>query len=215
MTDSERQQILKMIEDGKISPAQGLTLMRALDEVPDDEAELPGDGAEVVLPVIAPENPGDSFQSEHHTDPEFDRKLAGYRRLWVIPLWIGVAITVAGAYWMFTALQAGGFGFLFFLASLPFLFGVLLVVFAFSSRTSRWIYVNVKQKPGETPQQIVIAFPLSLVSWGLKFARQNKFVQDGPAGDVMGALLESTRSNEPLLVDVNDEDGEHVQVYIG
>ena len=46
MTDSERQQILKMIEDGKISAEQGLVLMQALAEDEPDNAqavpELPG-----------------------------------------------------------------------------------------------------------------------------------------------------------------------------
>ena len=39
MTDSERQQILKMIDDGKISAEQGLILMQALDHEP-EESEL-------------------------------------------------------------------------------------------------------------------------------------------------------------------------------
>ena len=32
MTDQERNQVLKMIEDGKITPEEGLTLMQALDQ---------------------------------------------------------------------------------------------------------------------------------------------------------------------------------------
>jgi hypothetical protein len=31
----------------------------------------------------------------------------------------------------------------------------------------------------------------------------------------MQALFESTHSSEPFMVDVKEEDGEHVQVYIG
>ena len=92
----------------------------------------------------------------------------------------------------------------------------LLTALAFSSRSSRWIYINIKQKPGETPQRIVLAFPLALVSWGLQFARVSINEHErGAADQVMNALFASTRSSEPLMVDVNDEDGEHVQVYIG
>jgi hypothetical protein len=214
MTDSEREQILKMIEDGKITAEQGLTLMQALGEEPEDESapELPA-GDEV--PSFITE-PGGEAEGEKKTDPEFDRKVNRFRSLWTIPLWIGVAITVAGAYWMYASMQAAGFGFWFYCSWLPFLLGVLVVALAFSSRTSRWIYVNVKQKPGETPQRIVIAFPLSLVSWLMMFAKGKMAEHDrGAMDEIIGAVFNSTKSTEPLMVDVQEEDGEHVQVYIG
>lgn len=214
MTDSERQAILKMIQDGKITAEQGLKLMQALEDEPEEDglSELPDSK---LFPTLAPEIRGESSQ-DGKTDPEFDRKVNRFRSLWVIPLWAGVAFTIGGAYWMYTSLQAGGFGFWFICAIIPFLLGVLVTAIAFSSRTSRWIYVNVKQKPGETPQRIVIAFPLSVVSWGLQFARHYIPERDhGAMGEVFHAIDDSTKSHEPLMVDVEEEDGEHVQVYIG
>lgn len=214
MTDSEREQILKMIEDGKITAEQGLTLMQALGEEPEDES-VPGLPAGDEVQSFITE-PGGEAEEEKKTDPEFDRKVNRFRNLWTIPLWIGVAITVAGAYWMYASLQTAGFGFWFYCSWLPFLLGVLVVALAFSSRTSRWIYVNVKQKPGETPQRIVIAFPLSLVSWLMMFAKGKMAERDrGVVDEVIGAVFNSTKSTEPLMVDVHEEDGEHVQVYIG
>ena len=217
MTDSERQQILKMIEDGKITAEEGLTLMQALGDEPEDAgvAELPVGGAGAEIPSFITE-PGGEAEGEKKSDPEFDRKVNRFRSLWTIPLWIGVAITVAGAYWMFSSMQVAGFGFWFYFSWMPFLLGVLMVTVAFSSRTSRWIYVNVKQKPGETPQRIVIAFPFSLVSWLMMFAKGKIPERErGATEDVMRAIFESTKSTEPLMVDVQEEDGEHVQVYIG
>jgi hypothetical protein len=214
MTDSERQQILKMIEDGKITAEEGLKLMQALGEEPEDDStpELPA-GDEI--PSFITEA-GDQAEGEKKADPEFDRKLNRFRSLWTIPLWIGVAITVAGAYWMYASMQASGFGFWFYCSWLPFLLGVLMVALAFSSRTSRWIYVNVKQKPGETPQRIVIAFPLSIVSWLMTFVKGKIPEREhGAMDEVMGAIVNSTKSTEPLMVDVHEDDGEHVQVYIG
>ncbi len=214
MNDSERQQILKMIADGKISAEEGLKLMQALgDEAEAERAPELRAGDE--LPAFITE-PSDEAAGEKPADPEFDRKLNRFRSLWMIPLWIGVAITVAGAYWMYASLEASGFGFWFYCAWLPFLLGVLVVALAFSSRASRWIYVNVKQKPGETPQRIVLAFPLSLVSWLMVFAKGKIPEHDrGAVDEVLGAVFNSTKSTEPLLVDVQEADGEHVQVYIG
>jgi hypothetical protein len=219
MTDSERQQILKMIEDGKISAEQGLVLMQALDEGPEDEPEAEAAQLETPAVEVVPSfasGVSSSAQAEPTSDPEFDRKINRFRKLWIIPLWLGVAVTVAGAYGMYTALQASGFGFWFYFTWLPFLLGVLLVALAFSSRTSRWIYMNIEQRPGETPQRIILAFPLSLVSWVLQFARFSVPEKDrGATNEVMNALFQSTRTNEPLMVDVHEEDGEHVQIYIG
>jgi hypothetical protein len=214
MTDSERQQILKMIEDGKITAEEGLTLMQALGDEPEDENALEVPAGDEIPSFIT--EPGGEAEGEKKTDPEFDRKVNRFRSLWTIPLWIGVAITVAGAYWMYASMQAAGFSFWFYCAWLPFLLGVLVVAVAFSSRTSRWIYVNVKQKPGETPQRIVIAFPLSLVSWLMMFVKGKMPEHErGAMDEVMGAVFNSTKSTEPLMVDVEEEDGEHVQVYIG
>ncbi|MCX6078006.1 MAG: hypothetical protein NTW32_00575 [Chloroflexi bacterium] len=215
MTDSERQQILKMIDDGKISAEQGLILMQALDEAPEDEADLTDLPADELIPAVGQPQIA-ANPAGPKTDPEFDRKVNRFRSLWTIPLWLGVAITVMGAYWMYAALQVSGLGFWFFFAWLPFLFGVLLSGLAFSSRTSRWIYINVKQKPGQSPQRIVLIFPLSLVSWVLQFVKSSVPDGDrGPVNEIMDALFASTLSSEPLMVDVDDEDGQHVQVYIG
>ena len=208
MTDSERQQILKMIDEGKITAEEGLKLMQAIgeDDLDDEEAIEP---VETV--------PGGEAEGEKRgQDPYFARRINRFRNLWAIPLWIGVALTLASAYWMFSSLDASGFGFWFYCSWLPFLLGVAVVALAFSSRTSRWIYVNVKQKPGEHPQRIVITFPLAAVSWILSLVGNRIPVnQKGATDDVMRAIVEGTKSDEPLFVDVHEDDGEHVQVYIG
>ncbi len=208
MTDSERQQILKMIEEGKITADEGLKLMQAL--AANDESA--GEEVEVVETVAG----GEAASEKRGEDPYFEKKINHFRSLWTIPLWIGIAITVAGAYWMYSALDKAGFGFWFYCSWLPFLLGVGLAALALSSRTSRWLYVNVKQKPGEKPQRIVIAFPLSLVSWILSLVGNRIPIgKKGTADDVMQAIFDGTKSDEPFLVEVHEEDGEDVQVYIG
>jgi hypothetical protein len=220
MSDSERQQILKMIDEGKITAEEGLKLMQAIG---DDEEFADDEG------MAGPTEPGGEAASSDAGDPfgrsesektesnaYFARKIDRFRHLWQLPLWIGVAVTIGAASWMYSALQNTGFGFWFYCSWLPFLLGVAVVALAFSSRTSRWIYVNVKQKPGERPQRIVITFPLSLVSWLLQiFGNYIPAQQKGVTDDVMRAIFDSTKSDEPILVDVHDDDGEDVQVYIG
>jgi hypothetical protein len=205
MTDTERQQVLKMVDDGKITAEEGLKLMQALDQ----------DSATEELDVVETGSGGEAVGGAK-SDPEFDRRIGRFRRLWMIPLWAGVLLTVLSAWWMYAALQSSGLGFWFYCAWLPFLLGVAVLALGFDSRTSRWIYVNVHQKPGESPQRIVVSFPLSPVAWLVNlFGSYIPAEQKGVVDDVMQAIFKSTKSDEPLFVDVHDEDGQHVQVYIG
>ena len=207
MTDDERQQVLKMIEDGKITAEDGLKLIQAL------ETETPAEEAIIVEPAAAESTAGAGAAAQ---TPEFDRKINRFRRLWMIPLSLGIVVTVLSAYWMFAAFQNSGLGFWFLCSWLPFLLGVAAVAIGYESRSSRWIYIDVHQKPGEHPQRILLAFPLSPISWLVSlFGGQIPSDQKGAVDDVMRAIFKSTNSQEPLFVEVHENDGEHVQVYIG
>src|SRR6185369_10468870 len=100
MTDSERQQVLKMVEDGKITAEEGLKLMQALDE----------DSATEEIEIVEMGQAAGQVKS----DPDFDHKLNRFRRLWMIPLGAGILLTVASAWWMYAALQSSGLGFWFY-----------------------------------------------------------------------------------------------------
>jgi hypothetical protein len=211
MTDSERQQILKMIEDGKITPEQGLKLMQALEQEPAEDA------APVVEPV-----PDFSSSPAPEADPaaktDFERRVNRFRNLWTIPLWIGVFITVGGAALMYFALDRSGMGLWFFCSWFPFLLGVAFITLAVGSHTSRWLYLNVKQKPGESPQRIVLAFPLplGLINWAVNtFGHNIPNDAQTKTKDIVNLVFNNLSSEEPLFVDVKEDDGQHVQVYIG
>ena len=208
MSENERAQILNMVEEGKITPEQAVALMNALDEPVEEE----------VPPAGEPASQPNAEQAHPEPDPEFDRKIAGFRRLAFIPLGAGIIITVLGAYWMYSAMLKSGFGFWFLCSWVPFVLGVAIVALSAITKNTRWVYVNVKQKPGEWPRRIVIAFPIptGLLRWGIKNFGHNIPVEQREKTDyVLKAVFDDNAFNEPLFVDVHDDDGEHVQVYIG
>ena len=205
MTDDERQQVLKMIRDGKITAEEGLKLIQALD------ADVSAQETDIIETAAH-----DRTQTGTNNSPEFDRKINRFRRLWLVPLSVGILITVASAYWMYSAVQGPGLGFWFYCSWLPFLLGIAAIALGFDSRTSRWIYIDIHQKPGEQPQRILLTFPLSPVRWlASLFGNQIPAEQKGAVDDVMRAIFKSSQSQEPLFVEVHEDDGEHVQVYIG
>ncbi len=209
MTDSERSQILKMIEDGKISAEDGLKLMQALQTEPEDEST-----EEEYVPV------GDAAyeQASDEIRKEFEKRVKRFRRLWVIPAIFGFGITFLGALWMYNIVLAGLSGWFAF-ALFFFLFGVGLLSLGAGSRKSRWLYVKVlEKKAGSTVKRIQLAFPIptGLLRWGIRnFGHRMPEAQRMATDDILRMVFESDTLNDPILIDVQEDDDQHVQVYIG
>jgi len=151
----------------------------------------------------------------------FEPNIEKWKRWWVIPLWIGVGITIAGSLLMLWAYQSSGFSFWFGCTWLPFLLGVALIAMAWGSRSARWLHLRVKQEPGEWPQTIAFSFPLPLhfAAWFMRTFGQfiPKVNEIGLDFDQLIQSFEnSTTPDTPFYIEVDDGDnGETVQIYIG
>ena len=209
MSSEERRKILQMVQDGKISAEQAASLMRAL--------EADADPSEAEVEVI---ETGPSFSSETSDAPEFEAIKARARRFAMIPLWIGVAMTVLSAWAIYSVQQSSGMNFWFFFLMIPLLIGVLFIALGASGQTSRWLYVNVDRRNAhDGPRNITLGFPLplGLAAWFLRTFGQNMRGMKNTNVDEIIQFLDATgKSGAPLIINANDnEDGEHVQVYIG
>jgi len=215
MTDQERNLVLTMIADGKLSPEEGLTLMQALDQSYADElssaAELPVD--EVSGSEAQPGQPG------LPADPHIESLKTTARRLWQIPLWAGIFITVLSALGMYAIMLGSGMNFWFYFLLLPLLLGVAMTALAAGSRAARWIYVEVHQQLGKRPGHIFLGFPLplKLTAWFLRtFGRWIPDLQTTNMDEVIQVIETGLPGNEPLIVNVDEgRGGERVRVYIG
>ena len=209
MSVEERRKILQMVQDGKISAEQAASLMRALD--------ADADTSEADVEVI---EPGASFGGDSSDAPEFEAIKARARRFAMIPLWIGVALTVLSAWAIYSVQQSAGMNFWFFFLMIPLLIGVLFIALGASGQSSRWLYVNVDRRNAhDGPRNITLGFPLplGLTAWFLRTFGQNMRGMKNTNVDEIIQLLDATgKSGAPLIINANDnEDGEHVQVYIG
>ena len=211
MSSEERKKILQLVEEGKISATEAATLMRALD--------TDADSAEEEVDVIQTAA-GQSFESTEA--PEFEEIKARARRFSLIPLWVGVFITVISAWIIYGIQQNGGANFWFFCMILPLLFGVLLIALGAGGRSSRWLYVDVDRrnaKDGDWPQHITLGFPLPLgfVAWFFRtFGSTFQGMSKGRVDGIIQMMNATRDSNEPLIINVDDsDDGEHVRVFIG
>ncbi len=213
--NSKRMDILRRVEKGEISPDEA---SRFLEELEDDELALgraaqfiPAD--EPLVEVIPP-----PLEVGNQTVPAEDNKRMNYwKRWWLIPFGVGVLIMVLGAYAMYGGYRAAGLSWGFWLSWLPFGLGVLIMALSAINSSSRWVHIRVDRKPGEKPQQIAISFPLA-PAMGI-FNIVNHFGVAKDAGktvnEAFNMLNSAVSSDQPIHIQVNDEDGEHVEVFIG
>jgi hypothetical protein len=206
MSSEEQRRILKMVEDGKISADEAMILIRALEQCPAE--------AEMEIIEAAP-----GAGSEKTDAPEFEEVAARARRFAMIPLWIGVGITTLFAGLMYWAIQSSGFGFWFYCLTFPFLLGVLVIALSAGGSSARWLFVDVHQKPGEKPARITFGFPVPLrfLAWILRtFGHHiHGLRQQENASELVEMLEKTVSSKTPLIVNVDDDDGEKVRLYIG
>jgi hypothetical protein len=103
--------------------------------------------------------------------------------------------------------------------SMPLLFGVLLIALGARSKSSRWLYLNVdRSSQTDWPKNITIALPLplGLAHWFLKnFGMYIDGLKQTTVDEVIMAISAVKLTAEPLIVNVDDDGGERVQVFIG
>lgn len=209
MSSEERKQILKMVEDGKISAEEAVTLMKALDETVEGEEEAFQTEA------------GQGSNKNEAPELEETAPVRWARRLWQILLWIGVSLTVFTAWGMYTIQQSAGYNFWFYCLTMWLMAGVAVIALAGWSRTARWLFVNVIRTRGDGPRHFTLGLPLpiGLAGWFLRnFGHHIEGLRHTNVDEVIEAvsMAASATSDAPLIVNVDEgEDGERVQVYIG
>jgi hypothetical protein len=219
MTDQERAQVLKMIEEGKISPEEGLRLMQTLEQNPVEDEPTFDEAETAAGPAVS--SPDASAEKETAGSEQSIQEVAEKgRRLWFIPLGVGIAITLLGGMILYWNIHPTGASAWAYCLGLPVLFvGVAIMALGAASRTARWLFVHVRQKSGEHPRRIMLGFPLplGLAAWFLRtFGHFIPNLEKTAADEMIVALENTTSSDSPLVVNVDEgEDGEKVQVYIG
>jgi len=214
MSSEERRKILQMVEEGKISAEEAASLMLAMT----DEDEN-GEGGSVEAEVEVFESAADSGY-ERAEAPEFEEIKARARRFALIPLWVGIFITVLSAWAIYAIQQSAGTNFWFYCMIFPLMLGVLLLALGGGGRASRWIYVDVDRRdarPGDGPRHITLGFPIPLgfVAWFFdNFGHNIKGMDRNKVEGIIQMMQATKDSDEPLMVNVDDDDA-HVQVYIG
>jgi hypothetical protein len=231
---SEYMKILRMIEEGEISPDEGAELLQNL-EIPQDQENDEARPIDVLSRLDSGEinteealnilnTPPNDFQAgtevefDTHASPPpeiSDEELRKWKQWWMIPMYVGVAIAALSGLWINSAYQSSGYGFWFFCAWLPMLIGVLFIALSLGSRSGPWIHVRVRG-PKERVA-ISIPAPLKFTGWILNnFGHYIPKMDAATVEQFLMALENVSRDGTPLYVHVDEgDDGEKVDVFIG
>ncbi|TAK14274.1 MAG: hypothetical protein EPO32_02230 [Anaerolineae bacterium] len=240
MSESERLKILQMIERGELTTEEGIRRMQGLGQpaaaaAPDSPMALleriergeltPGEAIAQMGGGAEPAQSGEHIEiiqpAKGSKPPISEEELDRWQRWWQTPLYVGLGIVVLSAYWMYSSFEsAGGLNFWFFCAWLPLTLGLILLLLSWSGRSGTWLHVRVNEPGGEgksaTRVAVSMPLPLGLASWGIKnFGHLIPNMPETGVDEVINALGATARSGEPFYVNVDDEDGTHVEVYIG
>ncbi len=201
----EETKILQMLEDGTITAEEAETLLAALGQ------EEMGDGF-VDQVVITPDLP-DSTPNE--APPDMSR----FRRFWQIPFFIAAGSLLLSAFGLVLMYQSAGEVALigFMCVWTIFVLALLATLIILLARKAPWLHIRIQEKDG---RRIAISLPLPIGLANGVFHIAKRFAPDGQAANLeMAAVLMEQMKNdpdrEPIMINVDDEDGDRVQLYLG
>jgi hypothetical protein len=201
--EQERLKVLNQVKAGEISIEEGARLLKRLEN-----------------------EPGGQQQDQFIQEPSFqaatpdeisEAGLKQYQNWWLYPLWVGLGILVFSAGLMSWGYSNGAY-FWFYCSWLPLLLGLLVIVLSAWSRNARWLHVRVDEESEEKNTHINLSFPLptGIAGWFLRtFGSSIPKLKDKQVTETILPLLDTLGSSrEPMIVEVNDKEGEKVKVYI-
>jgi hypothetical protein len=142
-----------------------------------------------------------------------------FRRFWRIPFIIAAGsllLSGLGLAFMYQAderVAALGFLCIWSIFVLAFVATILILL----ARRAPWLHVRVQERDG---QRIAISLPLPLqiAHWVLGVARYFVPKEQAMHLETAAAFVSAMQENpdqEPIIIDVDDDDGDKVEIYIG
>jgi len=204
--DNGRLDVLRRLQAGEIDAEAALGLLREMEPAESD----PASSSEPLEGLEAPAE-GEVIRA---APAEAERPPKHWANFWLYPLAAAAALLALGG---LVLAMVAGFG-----AArgwqvcgwLPLSLGVLGLLFALWSRSAKWLHVRVKEKAGK---RVAISFPvpLTLTAWVLRIAQPFVPQLRDTGADEMILAFRDAKRDEPLHVQVDDEDGDKVEIYIG
>ncbi len=207
---AEKIEILNRVASGALSVEEGNRLLAELDA--HGSAPSEGRAPDVSLPLDTPEVilPPETSDLDSH---ELERMKAWKRWNW-IPLTLFLILTGFAGLWIYQSYRSGGFGWGFWLSWIPFLIGVL-GIYAFWNM--KWVHVRVRERKAGRTQRVSISIPLPLGVLPWVFQTFGCYMPSKVREHQESILMinDALKSDEPIHIQVSEDEDEEVEVFIG
>lgn len=204
--DKATLEVLRMIEEGTITAEEGERLLSAM-----TGGAAAGDQPE-------PMTTADTEPISPAVDETGETAPAGtpsrWQRIWIYPFVGGIALlALMGS--LTDRLIDGGTRLGWLTCTIPLMiFGGLMAWLAWWSTGARWLHLRIRDK--EKQIKISLPVPLRLAAWLVRLARPwvPQF-RDTAVDELILSLAEMDNEEGILMVEVDEGEGERVQVYFG
>ena len=197
--------VLDMLSEGTISAEEAEELLSVL--ASDDQVGPSSAGAIEGIEVQ---------DAKPHTPPP---DLSRFRRWWRIPLLIAAVSAVISGVGLVLMYQASDqiavFGFMCIWSM--FIIALFTTVILLLTSRSTWFYINVEERDG-SHFTFGMPMPLGWVNWLVKVARPFVPSQQAAHLDTASAFVSAMKDDPeamPIVIDVDEEDGDKVEIFIG
>jgi len=196
----ERKKILAQVASGKISIEEANLTLANLEAGGGETAPAAEVGE--VIQVAKPDLPASQW-----------------KKWWQIPFWISIAVMTLAGYWMYTSYLANGMSWGFWFSFLLFLLALIGVIASALSRNSKWLHLRVRSNEEGKWHNFAFSFPIpfqfasrvvQMFSWALP-----EDIRDAHLDEIITVVDQSISTDQPIEVFVDEENGEHVEIYIG
>jgi len=205
-SEKERMRILEHIECGEVSVDEGLRLLHRLS----DENEIH---------ETLEAGHDDATNNKHEDTSKPPANIKKWHYWWIFPFWVGVGITILGGLFIYQSMQSNRLDLWFFCAIILTLLGIFSTLLSWESRSAPWLYLRIRQKPGQKPKHFALSFPLPVkpTVWFLRiFGSRIPSLNRTSIDEVILAVANTTDAKNPIYIQVDEgQDGEKVEIYIG
>lgn len=193
-TEESKLEILRSVEQGKLSVEEGAHLLEILDGEPAAQ--------NTPQPAAAP------LPTERMDVP------AGWRMLWGSLLWLGVIFLGLTGLWLYTSYARSGMGVGFWFALFFILVSCLIVFLGYELLASkRWMIVRVSES-GEKKINVWVPLPLHIAKWVFEtFGDQMpEEVKSHNILQILDEMENNGGTDQPYIIDVDEKDHVHADI---
>lgn len=208
-----RLNILRKVENGELELKSASRLLQEIDNV--ELSDHPFSSVDKLVDTPVEQAP---LKEPSIADEQVEKP--GWSILfWIFPLLIGVTLLAIASYDIYQNYRISGMNTGFWISFIPLAFGVFFIYLSWALERARWIQLDITQPKGKKPEKIIFAFPLPFRLAGkiLKMF-DSKLPEKFRALDIqemLSSLDDQINHQDPVFINVDDDDGTKVKIYLG